>query len=167
MKKEDILIRGVEPGDMPGLADVLNQPRVVWGTLQIPHTSVETRHKRHASLPLGATMLAAVLDEKIVGSAGLHTMEGRRRAHVAAVGMGVHDAYTGRGVGTALLAALLELADKWLNFKRIELTVWSDNTRAIGLYERAGFEREGLLRNYAWRDGVYVDAITMARLRGG
>jgi putative acetyltransferase len=167
MKKEDILIRGVEPGDLPGLADVWNQPRVVWGTLQIPHTSVDARQKRHAAWPPGTTMLAAVRDEKIVGSAGLHPMEGRRRAHVATIGMAVHDAYAGRGVGTVLLAAVLEVADKWLNFKRIELTVWSDNTRAIGLYERAGFEREGVLRRYAWRDGDYADAIAMARLRGG
>ena len=79
--------------------------------------------------------------------------------------MAVHDAYAGRGAGTALLRALIDQADRWLNLTRIELTVWSDNDRAIGLYERFGFEREGLLRAYAWRDGGYVDALAMARLR--
>lgn len=166
MKKDELLIRGVEPGDMSGLADLCNQPRVVWGTMQVPYTSVEARQKHHAALPTGAKMLAAVLDGKIVGAAGLHPLDTRRRSHAAYIGMSVHDDYAGRGIGTALLSALLELADKWLNFKRIELTVWSDNTRAIALYERAGFEREGLLRKYAWRDGDYADALAMARLRG-
>ena len=41
----------------------------------------------------------------------------------------------------------------------------SDNARAIALYERFGFEREGVMRGYAWRDGEHVDAISMARLR--
>lgn len=79
--------------------------------------------------------------------------------------MAVHDAYAGRGAGAALIAAAVEQADRWLNLRRLELTVWTDNTRAIALYERFGFEREGLMRDYAWRDGAYADAISMARLR--
>jgi putative acetyltransferase len=166
MTKTDIEIRAAEPEDLPALTEVLNQPRVVWGTLQAPFTGLDTRRKRHQTLIAGTTMIVAVIDGKVIGSASLHPVsDNRRRAHAASVGMGVHDAYAGRGAGTALLAALLEQADRWLNYSRVELTVWADNTRAIGLYERAGFEREGLLRRYAWRDGAYVDALTMARLR--
>jgi putative acetyltransferase len=91
-------------------------------------------------------------------------MAGRRR-HVAAIGMGVADDMNGKGIGTALLEALIEAADKWLDIHRLELTVFADNERAIALYERYGFEREGLLRDYAYRDGRYADVITMARLR--
>jgi L-amino acid N-acyltransferase YncA len=36
---------------------------------------------------------------------------------------------------------------------------------AIALYEKHGFRREGLLERFAYRDGAYVDAFTMARLR--
>ena len=79
--------------------------------------------------------------------------------------MSVHDDYAGRGVGTALMAALTEQADRWLGLRRIELTVWTDNAAAIALYERFGFEREGLHRAFALRDGEYVDALAMARLR--
>jgi putative acetyltransferase len=80
--------------------------------------------------------------------------------------MGVHDAYAGRGVGSALMAAVIELADRWLNLKRLELEVWADNYPAIALYEKFGFEREGLLRAEGFRDGVYADSLAMARLRG-
>jgi putative acetyltransferase len=88
-----------------------------------------------------------------------------RRSHAAGLGMAVHDAYAGRGAGTALMQALVDLADRWWNIKRLELDVYVDNDRAIALYERFGFEREGVLRAYAWRDGAYVDTIAMARLR--
>jgi putative acetyltransferase len=79
--------------------------------------------------------------------------------------MAVHDAYAGRGAGRALMSGLIDLADRWLNYKRLELTVWVDNERAIGLYSSFGFEREGVHRAFAWRDGGYVDAVAMARLR--
>ena len=42
---------------------------------------------------------------------------------------------------------------------------YADNARAIALYESFGFEREGLYRAYAWRNGAYVDSLAMARLR--
>jgi putative acetyltransferase len=79
--------------------------------------------------------------------------------------MAVHDAYAGRGAGRALMTGLIHLADRWLNYKRLELTVWVDNERAIRLYDSFGFEREGVHRAFAWRDGAYVDAVAMARLR--
>ncbi len=161
----EIVVRAMEPDDMPALAELFEQPRAIWGTFQLPYTSVEARRKRFASTPESHTLLAAVADGKVVGTGGLHPFDHRRRAHVASLGMAVHDAYAGRGIGTALLSALLEQADRWLNYKRVELTVWADNPRAIALYERFGFEREGVFRSYGWRDGAYADAVTMARLR--
>jgi putative acetyltransferase len=79
--------------------------------------------------------------------------------------MAVHDAYAGRGAGSALMAALVDHADRWANYRRLELTVYVDNARAIALYERFGFKREGVMPAYAWRDGDYVDALAMGRLR--
>jgi putative acetyltransferase len=77
----------------------------------------------------------------------------------------VHDQWQGQGIGTALLKAAVELADRWLNLRRLELTAFVDNDVALRLYKKFGFEIEGLLRRYAFRDGAYVDAYTLARLR--
>jgi putative acetyltransferase len=161
---EDILVRAREPEDAPDVAELLNQPRAVWGTLQTPFTSLDERRKRMASLPAGHTNFVGVIGGKVVGTLGLNRLDGRR-SHVGTIGMAVHDAFAGRGVGAALMAAAVEQADKWLNLTRLELTVYVDNTRAIALYERFGFEREGVFRDYAWRDGAYVDSAAMARLR--
>lgn len=160
----EILIRASEPEDVPDLTELLNQPRAVWGTMQLPFVSVAQRRKKYENRP--DTHLVAVIDGKVIGTLGMVRQDGRR-AHAAVLGMAVHDAYAGRGAGTALMAAAIEQADRWLGLMRIELFVWPDNARAIALYERFAFEREGLFRSYAWRDGAYVDAIAMARLRAG
>ena len=79
--------------------------------------------------------------------------------------MGVHDEWQGKGVGTALVEALIDLADRWLNLTRLELSVWTDNEPAIRLYRKFGFETEGTLRGYGFRDGRFVDVHYMARVK--
>ena len=69
------------------------------------------------------------------------------------------------GIGTALLEAVLDLADNWLMLRRVELEVYADNGGAIRLYERLGFETEGCKREAAVKAGAYVDTLVMARLR--
>ena len=77
------------------------------------------------------------------------------------------DGYQGRGVGTTLMETLLDLADHWLMLVRVELEVFADNEQAIRLYEKLGFEKEGLLRMTTVRNGRYVDEYKMARIRPG
>lgn len=59
------------------------------------------------------------------------------------------------------------MADRWLNLTRLELTVYTDNAPAVRLYEKYGFGLEGTHQQYAFRDGAFVDAYAVARLRGG
>ena len=60
---------------------------------------------------------------------------------------------------------MIDLADKWLNFARLELDVYTDNEPALKLYQKFGFTIEGTAINYAFRDGRFVDVYLMARLR--
>jgi putative acetyltransferase len=161
--KSGILIRAMEPADLPDITEAWNQPRAYAGTLQLPFTSLEARQQRYAA-HAGSTRLVAVIEGKAIGMIFL-AREENRRSHVGSIGMAVHDAYAGRGAGTALVAAVIDMADNWLQIKRLELSVYADNARAIALYERFGFEREGVHRAYSWRNGVFVDSISMARLR--
>ncbi|MEM9477980.1 MAG: GNAT family N-acetyltransferase [Pseudomonadota bacterium] len=159
----DISIRAVEPEDAPGVAALMNLPGYRWGTMRLPHQSVSTTRQKMSTNGPNFVCLVAISKEEIVGMASLTRFEGRR-SHVGAVGMGVHDAYVGNGLGARLLTSLLEVADDWWALRRIELTVNADNARAIGLYERMGFEREGVLRDYALCGGEFIDAVSMARL---
>jgi putative acetyltransferase len=160
----EITVRAGEPSDIPAVTDVMNQPRAYWGTLQWPYHSVAFRQEKF-QLDRNNVLLVAELAGRVIGFVGLHREVAHRRSHAASIGMAVHDAFTGRGAGSALMAAVTELAERWWNIKRLELNVYADNARAIALYERFGFQREGLFRAYAWRDGAYVDSLAMARLR--
>jgi putative acetyltransferase len=62
------------------------------------------------------------------------------------------------------MEAALDLADNWLNHTRVELHVYVDNAPAIALYEKFGFEVEGMHRRFVFRNGEYVDGYSMARL---
>jgi putative acetyltransferase len=159
----DIVVRAAEPPDVAAITEVMNQPRAYWGTLQWPYHSVALREAKF-TVDRNNVQLVGLIDGKVVGNIGLHREIAHRRAHCASIGMAVHDAYAGRGVGSALMQAVVDLAERWWNIKRLELSVYADNPRAIALYERFGFQREGLHRAYAWRDGEYVDSLAMARL---
>jgi len=79
--------------------------------------------------------------------------------------MAVRDDWQGKGVGTALMQAAVDLADRWLNLMRLELDVYTDNEPAIRLYKKFGFVIEGTRVAFAFRDGQYVDTHLIARLR--
>jgi L-phenylalanine/L-methionine N-acetyltransferase len=158
-----LVIRACRPQDSEAIADLINLPGFRFGTLRLPfHTPEEVRRWMDQAQP-GNIELVAVVDGQIVGSGGLQRFSGRR-AHVGRIGMGVHDAWRNRGIGTALLAALIEAADRWLGLRRLELNVYIDNEQAIRLYRRFGFDMEGTHRAFALRDGVLVDAFAMARV---
>jgi putative acetyltransferase len=160
----EIRIRATEPSDVEAIARVYSTPMTIRGTLQIPYTSVDARRRRMEARPGGHNLVAEV-DGEVVGSIGLSVHDFPRRRHAATFGMGVRDDWQGKGVGSALLEAVLELADKWLNLTRLEMEVYTDNEPAIALYKKFGFEIEGTLRKFAFRDGEYVDAFAMSRIR--
>jgi putative acetyltransferase len=109
--------------------------------------------------------LAAELDGEVVGNAGLHPWgTAPRRRHAMHLGIAVLPSAQGCGVGSALMQALCDYADRWAQVLRLELTVYTDNERAIALYRKFGFVTEGTHRAYALRDGRYVDVLAMARL---
>lgn len=156
-------IRAARIDDFEALSALINLPGFRAGTLRLPYQRPEQTKKWLESQGPNTLSIVALIDDVIVGQAGLHPYSGRR-AHAAELGIGVHDDHVGKGVGTALIGEVIDAADNWLGFKRLELTVYTDNAPAIRLYEKFGFEREGRLRCYAFKAGAYVDAIGMARL---
>ena len=161
-----ITIRRTEPSDAEAVAKIFSGPKVIWGTLQIPYPSIEMWRKRLAEPPEGFYSLVASTDGEVVGTLGLSTHPNRpRRRHVGSIGMAVCDDWQGKGVGSALMQAAVDLADKWLNLSRLELEVYVDNEPAIRLYKKIGFQIEGTGIKADFRDGEYVDIYMMARLR--
>ncbi len=162
----DVVIRRAEPSDAADLRAVMAMPRAQSMTLQLPHPSVGEWQERLDEPPEGFRLLVACLGEesgRVVGSIGLGVSTRERTRHCGSIGMAVHDDWQGRGIGTRLLEAALDLADNWLQVRRLELEVCADNGPAVALYERVGFEVEGTCRGRVFRGGQFVDTLVMAR----
>jgi putative acetyltransferase len=165
-REAGIAVRRAEPGDCAEVCRTFEGESAYSGTLQLPFPSAEIWRQRLAEPKDNDFLLVALIDGRIVGTAGLHPVgKSPRRSHSMLLGMTVADEFQGRGVGQALMEALLEVADGWLNVFRVELTVFTDNERAIALYRKHGFEVEGTHKAYALRAGKYADTHTMARVR--
>lgn len=163
-------IRPVRETDAEGLNALRILPGVLENILAVPSERVEFSQEYIDSMLRGDHQIVAVVDERdgterIIGTAGLSVQRNPRLCHSATFGIMVHPDFQNMGVGTALMKAILDLADNWLMLVRIELTVFCENERAIHLYQKMGFEIEGKKRFAAARHGKYADEYLMARIR--
>jgi putative acetyltransferase len=158
-------LRAVRLSDAEALCAMFNMPGFRRGTLRMPFETVEAWERRIAKSTPESTWIVAELDSKLVGHGSVTVQSAPRRAHIGEIVIGVDDNFVGRGIGSAILSALLDVADNWRGLKRLELTVYADNEPAIGLYTRHGFVVEGRHVKAGFTDGAYHDLLTMARLR--
>ena len=161
-----LAIRRAEASDFEAFRQTFEEESAYSGTLQLPFPSAEAWKKRLEGNGPDDYVLIAHLDGKVAGNAGMHAPQGSpRRAHARHIGITVRSELQGKGVGHALMGALVDLADNWLNVIRLELSVFTDNERAIALYRKHGFEVEGTHKAYALRAGKWADVYSMARIR--
>ena len=160
-----IVIQRFTEAHLEGVAALYNEPAVCRQVLKMPFQSVEMWRKRLVMDNERRLQLVALHGGEVVGQLGLEQYLRVRQAHVGTFGMGVATAWQGKGVGSRLLTAALDVADNWMNLHRVQLTVYADNEAAQRLYRKFGFAVEGVLRDYALRDGQFVDTVSMARLR--
>ncbi|WP_261902659.1 GNAT family N-acetyltransferase [Vibrio fortis] len=161
----EIQVRRTEPSDARSVKEIYECPNAFRGTLQLPHPSLELWEKRLTHIPEHVYSYVALYQGEVIGNLGLEVCVNPRRRHVASLGMGVKDNFAGKGVGSALLKTAVDLCDNWINIKRLELTVYTDNEQAINLYKKFGFQIEGESAAFAFRDGEYVAAYHMARIQ--
>lgn len=108
-------------------------------------------------------MVLAFYDGEFAGNASLMGMGPSRYRHRAGVAIALYQAYTGLGIGRAMIEALLAIA-KECGIEQVELEVVADNERAIALYKKLGFEVYGTMpRNMKYRDGTYADVYWMMK----
>ena len=85
---------------------------------------------------------------------------------VSGVSIAIGEAkHWGQGYGYEVMQLALRFAFDELNLHRVQLTVFSYNERAIALYEKLGFQREGMHREYLQRDGRRYDMYLYGLLR--
>ncbi|ELG2045031.1 GNAT family N-acetyltransferase [Vibrio fluvialis] len=161
----DIHIRPTEVSDARALCDIYSQPKAQRETLQLPHPSLAMWQKRLETIPAGVFSFVAEVDGRVVGNIGMQVSQRERTAHCASFGIGVHDEFHGHGIGSQLIETVLNLADNWLNIKRIQIEVNSDNAAAIACYKKFGFEIEGEAKCSVFREGEFISTYYMARIK--
>jgi putative acetyltransferase len=162
----EFVIRGVRDQDREAVHAIITSPHVVAGSMRVPYAPLQQTADRLEPRP-GLHQLVAEAAGQVIGFAELvtHPTEPRGK-HAGDINLvATHADHGGKGVGRALVAALVDVSDRWLNLNRLGLIVFTGNEHARRLYESFGFEHEGTLRRFAYGDGCWMDAHAMARLK--
>ncbi|HEU5140173.1 MAG TPA: GNAT family protein [Bacillales bacterium] len=110
----------------------------------------------------GKTLFVAEIDEKVIGFINFQNGARARLAHVGSLGISIQKDFREAGVGRALMETLLEWAQDNPLIEKVALAVFSNNKRAIHLYEKLGFAEEGRRsKEIKFAENHYVDDILM------
>jgi len=163
-----IYLRPLERGDAPVVQPWVNDPDVRYSIrtfrptgLQAEEEFISKANQDEHSLVLG---IAVKDGDRLIGAVGLQAIDFRSRHANFGIAIGVA-AEWGKGYGTEATRLIVRHAFETLNLNRVWLQVYEDNVRGIRAYEKAGFRKEGVLRQDVFRAGRYWDTILMAILR--
>lgn len=107
------------------------------------------------------TIICDIATDKPLGSVYIRDID--RHHYKAEYGIFIGEADArGRGVGTAAAKLMLRYCFEEAGLHRVYLRAFAENLQAIGSYEKAGFVREGLLKDDVCIDGEYRDIVWMA-----
>lgn len=163
------VLRKPEPRDIPALYDQKNDGAIarLLGGFSVGYSEADLAQWVEFHRTRKDEALWVIADhgtDACVGHAGLYEIDYRIRAAEFAIMLG-DQATWGKGLGTACTRFAVEYGFRQLNLNRVHLSVLASNDRAVRLYERIGFQREGLLRQAQYKDGEYLDVIVMGLLR--
>lgn len=161
-----VSIRRARPDDAPALAAAERAIAAVPGRLASRPDEIDDDAVRATIAGLedrGGIYLVAEEEGAVVGHAFLEPLPLAATAHVVRLTIAVHEGRQGRGVGRALMDALLGWARATARVEKVELQVRASNARAIALYRSLGFVEEGRkTRRLKLGPGDYVDDVYMA-----
>jgi RimJ/RimL family protein N-acetyltransferase len=135
--------------------------------------SVIIREARQEDADQLITHITAIADDPsseillwpgIVGVLSCAGGEHRGNHHTTTLGITIHKDWRNQGIGRALMERAIDWVKATGVVKRIQLGVTSTNTPAIHLYEKLGFEKEGLRRRGMFKNGRYYDTWLMGLL---
>lgn len=161
-------VRVAEPGDAERLVELAREvgsEQEGWLITagQWRSASAERRYLKAIRKHPDAAVFVAESNGGIVGRLSISRDAHPASDHVADLGLMVSRAHRRQGIGLALM----ETAEQWAReagVRKLELHVFPHNVPAIRLYEKLGYEREGLRRGHYRRGDDLIDAILMAKV---
>lgn len=161
-------LRRPEPKDVEALYCYRNDPKIVSALGDYSRGFsradlvewVEYHRKNHQDL------VWIITDQRdcCIGHCGLYQIDFRVGVAEYGICIGMSE-NRGQGLGELISKAIISYAFDQLNLRRLRLEVLATNLPAINLYQKIGFEKEGVLREEQFRDGVYVDIYLFGLLK--
>lgn len=142
--------------------DSVARERRYLGFIQAPPIE-STREFVFSNIKNNVPQFIALKGDEVIGWCDISPMRREGFTHCGRLGMGVLKGYRGQGIGTKLMERTITEA-KERGIERVELEVYASNAPAINLYEKWGFNHEGVKRRARKLDGVYDDIMVMALL---
>jgi diamine N-acetyltransferase len=99
--------------------------------------------------------------DAVIGSIGLLNIDFINRKTDFYIQIG-NRSHWGKGIGRDATVQMIHHAFDNLNLNRVQLVVLSTNKRAINLYKKIGFKKEGVLRQSVYKNGDFIDLVLMA-----
>jgi RimJ/RimL family protein N-acetyltransferase len=167
---QDISLRSLELSDLDDLWHWFADREVVRYSLSLwlfPYSRHETQTWLEKTLTDKHTLTLGIVERTsgaLIGIAGIASMSLINRSGEYFILIGNKESWS-KGYGTEVTKLIVEYGFATLNLHRIALTVSEVNSAGVKAYERAGFTREGVLRQACYRDGQYHDKIVMSILR--
>ena len=167
---QGIALRSLELSDLDALWYWFADREVVRYSLSMwlfPSSRHETQSWLERTITDKHTLTLGVVErssESLIGFAGLAGISLINRSGEYFILIG-NKACWSKGYGTEVTKLVVAYGFATLNLHRIALTVSEVNRAGVTAYERAGFTREGVLRQACYRDGQYHDKLVMSILR--
>lgn len=112
-------------------------------------------------LEQNSIILLATLNGEIISIASINSTQKNRIKHVGTLGIVISEQFTAQGLGRKMMEQLIDWAATNGVTRKISLVTREDNALAIALYEKLGFEKEGLLKNDTFINGHYFHTLMM------
>jgi [ribosomal protein S5]-alanine N-acetyltransferase len=163
-----IYLRPLEREDAEQCVAWFNNPEITRTLLAYRPINLQAEHEFLDKAPQSEHDLVlgiAVRDSnRLIGGTGLHQIDFKNRHAGFGITVGAKEEW-GKGYGTEATRLMVQHAFETLNLNRVWLHVYEYNQRGLRVYERIGFQKEGVLRQDTYREGRYWDTIVMSILR--
>jgi len=164
---KELLLRRPKEEDAGAMIEYLNivggeSDNLLFGKNEFRLTVEQEReHINNVNINDNALMLLGIIDNQIVSVSQVSAPNRKRIAHNSELAISVKKEYWSMGIGTAVMEVLIDFAKNHETIKTISLGVKASNKKAQHLYEKLGFEKVGVHRNFFNIDGNYDDEILM------
>lgn len=165
LKGELVTLRPIEVEDAKMIVGLINREELKeYLSLVYPlNNFLEEEWIKRNAINQNNIVLVIEFEGKLIGTAGFHSIDWVNRS--TEYGIAIYDPnYWNKGIGTEVTMLMLKYAFEYLNLNRVWLRVVENNQRAIHVYEKCGFIKEGKERQARYFRGHYWDYVRMSIL---